>query len=158
MNPKTPRTDAVVDYTSPEKMHRLCKELEAELAALTAQEALRCVVCNAELSCCGPPDDDGEPSLDCKMCILAGRVKSLEAEIAGHTAQEADAARYRKLRNWMSSNVKEGWSEVESLGAVACYMDWDTFDKHLDDLPECNFGLCNTGTAIRGEDVKCTGK
>lgn len=33
----TPRTDAAVDYTSPEIMHRLCKELERELAAKDAQ-------------------------------------------------------------------------------------------------------------------------
>ena len=39
MNPKTPRTDAVVDYTSPEKMHRLCKELEAELAEAVKRES-----------------------------------------------------------------------------------------------------------------------
>ena len=53
-----------------------------------------------------------------------------------------DAERYRKLRRWMSSNVKEGWDEVTKLAAIACYLDWDTFDAELDSLPVCNVGLC----------------
>lgn len=53
-----------------------------------------------------------------------------------------DDERYRKLRRWMSSNVAEGWTEVERLAAIACYVDWDAFDQYLDDLPECNVGLC----------------
>lgn len=53
-----------------------------------------------------------------------------------------DAERYRKLRRWMSSNVKEGWNEVEQLGAIGAYLDWDTFDAQLDSLPVCNVGLC----------------
>ena len=53
-----------------------------------------------------------------------------------------DEERYYKLRNWMSSNVKEGWQEVENLGAIAAYTSWQDFDKYLDDLPECNVGLC----------------
>ncbi len=52
-----------------------------------------------------------------------------------------NAARYEKLRGWMSSNVKEGWKEVEQLAAIACYVDWSAFDESLDDLPECNVGL-----------------
>ena len=31
---------------------------------------------------------------------------------------EKQAEHYRKLRGWMSNNVKEGWSVVEGLGAV----------------------------------------
>ena len=54
-----------------------------------------------------------------------------------------DAERYRKLRRWMSSNVQEGWEQVERLGALACYMSWDDFDGYLDSLPECNVGLCH---------------
>ncbi len=57
---------------------------------------------------------------------------------------QIDAARYRKLRQWMSSNVKEGWQEVENLAAIACYVDWEHFDMSLDALPECNVGLCYT--------------
>lgn len=57
-------------------------------------------------------------------------------------AVRADAERYRKLRRWMSSNVKEGWNEVEQLGAIGAYLDWDTFDAQLDSLPDCNVGLC----------------
>lgn len=53
-----------------------------------------------------------------------------------------DAERYHKLRRWMSSNVKEGWNEVEKLGAIGAYLDWDTFDAQLDSLPVCNVGLC----------------
>jgi hypothetical protein len=55
---------------------------------------------------------------------------------------ELNAKRYMKLRRWMSSNVKEGWDEVERLAAIACYVDWNEFDKCLDELPECNVGLC----------------
>lgn len=58
------------------------------------------------------------------------------------SANFVDAMRYRKLRNWMSSNVREGWSEVENLGGIACYVSWDEFDAYLDALPECNVGLC----------------
>lgn len=53
-----------------------------------------------------------------------------------------NAQRYQKLRHWMSSNVKEGWSEVELLGALAAYMSYSDFDQYLDSLPVCNFGLC----------------
>ena len=53
-----------------------------------------------------------------------------------------DAARYKKLQRWMGSNVPEGWEEVEKLGAVCAWVGWDEMDKYLDDLPECNVGLC----------------
>ena len=53
-----------------------------------------------------------------------------------------DAERYRKLRAWMSSNVIEGWQEVERLGAIAVFEGLDEFDEYLDELPECNVGLC----------------
>ena len=33
----TPRTDEACDYTAPEKLHALCKELERELAAMTEE-------------------------------------------------------------------------------------------------------------------------
>lgn len=42
----------------------------------------------------------------------------------------------------MSSNVNEGWNEVCNLAAIACYVDWPSFDSALDALPECQFGLC----------------
>ena len=57
--------------------------------------------------------------------------------------QRKDAERYRKLRKWMSTNVKKGWSEVETLGAISVYAQED-FDAYLDGLPECNVGLCET--------------
>lgn len=59
------------------------------------------------------------------------------------SSDEVCAARYRKLRRWMSSNVREGWQEVENLGAVAAWMSWEDFDNYLDSLPECTFGLCS---------------
>lgn len=58
-----------------------------------------------------------------------------------------NARRYEKLRRWMSSNVKEGWQQIQNLAAVACYVDWDAFDKELDALLECNVGLCETSPA-----------
>ncbi len=54
-----------------------------------------------------------------------------------------DAERYRKLRRWMSSNVKEVWARVEELGAIAANVCWDEMDASLDELPECNVGLCS---------------
>lgn len=33
----TPRMDEAADYTAPEKLHSLCKDLERELAAVTAE-------------------------------------------------------------------------------------------------------------------------
>lgn len=56
--------------------------------------------------------------------------------------EAVDAARYYKLRRWMSSNVPEGWTQVEQLAAIACYMSWDDFDSALDALPQCEHGLC----------------
>jgi len=53
----------------------------------------------------------------------------------------ADAARYHKLRGWMSSNVQEGWQEVERAGAVAAWMGWQEADAYIDALPECTVGL-----------------
>lgn len=53
-----------------------------------------------------------------------------------------NAERYKKLRQWMSSGVQEGWGEVTQLGAIAQYLSWDDFDKQLDSLPACNLGLC----------------
>jgi hypothetical protein len=55
---------------------------------------------------------------------------------------QIDAERYRKLRKWMSSNVSQGWNEVERLASVGCYVGWDDFDAYLDEMPECNVGLC----------------
>ena len=57
-------------------------------------------------------------------------------------ALSKDAERYRKLQRWMSSNVKEGWQEVESMGALCAYMSWGDMDRYLDELPDCNVGLC----------------
>lgn len=68
------------------------------------------------------------------MSIIENRVSPFEAV-------RADAERYRKLRRWMTSNVKEGWSEVEQLAAIGVYMGWDEMDKNLDALPVCNVGL-----------------
>lgn len=56
-------------------------------------------------------------------------------------ADRINAARYYRLRGWMSSNVPEGWERVENLGAIACYVDWNNFDRYLDDLGVCNVGL-----------------
>lgn len=54
---------------------------------------------------------------------------------------EIDAARYRRLRAWMSSNVKEGWDEVSNLGSIGSYLTTEDFDGYLDGLGECKVGL-----------------
>jgi len=58
---------------------------------------------------------------------------------------EINEGRYKKLRRWMSSNVREGWQEVKNLAAIAVWEGWDAFDSYLDEMPECNVGLCQTG-------------
>lgn len=63
-----------------------------------------------------------------------------------------DATRYKKLRNWMSSNVKEGWNVVCQPGAVAAWQGWDDFDEYLDSLPECDMGLCSKPNPTSKED------
>lgn len=74
---------------------------------------------------------------ECTYCDVDGPCsKNLTS-----SSVERDAERYRKLRGWMSSNVSEGWSKVEDLAAIACYMDWYHFDMVLDEMPECNVGL-----------------
>jgi hypothetical protein len=83
---------------------------------------------------------------DCNAEGSAGDSREQAAEnwnnaILDVSNDRLDAARYRKLRGWMSSNVKDGWSEVEKLSAIACYLSWDDFDASLDGLPECNVGL-----------------
>lgn len=57
------------------------------------------------------------------------------------TGAERDAERYRKLRRWMSGNVKESWQEVENMGALCAWESWDAMDEYLDSLSECNLGL-----------------
>lgn len=58
------------------------------------------------------------------------------------TSDQIDAQRYRKLQRYMGSNVKEGWAEVERIGGVCGWVGWDAMDQYLDELPECNVGLC----------------
>jgi len=79
----------------------------------------------------------------------AGSETTASASVQGVMGAEVvtDAARYRKLRRWMSSNVTEGWTQVEQLAAIACYVDWSAFDEALDALPECTHGLCATPAA-----------
>lgn len=59
---------------------------------------------------------------------------------------KADAARYRKLQRWMSTNVPEGWAEVERLAGISTHVSFEMMDKMLDELPICNVGLCEVPT------------
>lgn len=54
---------------------------------------------------------------------------------------QLDGLRYRKLREWMSSNVKEGWKEIENLSSIYTYVGFSEGDAYLDYLPDCNVGL-----------------
>jgi hypothetical protein len=47
-----------------------------------------------------------------------------------------DAARYRKLRHYMSMNQESTWRYVERVAAVGCYTTFDDFDGYLDAAPE----------------------
>jgi hypothetical protein len=73
-------------------------------------------------------------------------VAALKQQLAEQPADTEDnrvnAARYKKLRRWMSSNVQEGWTEVEHLGGIASWQGWNDMDQYLDTLPECEHGLC----------------
>ena len=53
----------------------------------------------------------------------------------------SDAQRYRKLQRQMSSNVPEGWREVENMGSLCAWESWEAMDGYLDSLPECKVGL-----------------
>ncbi|RQU14208.1 hypothetical protein DF152_17240 [Burkholderia cenocepacia] len=74
-----------------------------------------------------------------KCAVLSAEIATLKTQLRD---VRANAGRYEKLRRWMSSNVAEGWREVENLAAIACYVDWSAFDAALDGLPVCNVGLC----------------
>lgn len=66
------------------------------------------------------------------------------AQATAAQGEQNDGDRYRKLRRWMTSNVAEGWAEVEKLAAIGCYLGWTDFDATLDALPECRLGLVST--------------
>jgi hypothetical protein len=81
-------------------------------------------------------------AIGAKKCDLdAAEAYNKLAEMQQDSA-ERNAERYVKLRRWMTSNVVEGWREVENLSSVGCYVGWDNFDSYLDCLPVCNVGLC----------------
>ncbi|WP_274643947.1 hypothetical protein [Pseudomonas serbica] len=86
-----------------------------------------------------------------------GANSGLLMTVEDHNLVTADlkinADRYRKLQNWMASNVKEGWQEVERMGAICANMSLEDMDHYLDGLPECNVGLCETSTASQPETL-----
>ena len=45
------------------------------------KETDRCFACNSELSPYGPPNEDGEPSMDCLVCRLRDNLRELRAEM-----------------------------------------------------------------------------
>lgn len=47
--------------------------------------------------------------------------------------------RYYKLRWLMGANNPKSWQQVEELGAIACYLDTDTFDSELDSIDVTRF-------------------
>lgn len=65
--------------------------------------------------------------------ILRKALPEVEAQV--------DAVRYRKLRGWASSNVPEGWKQVERFGSLCAWQSWEDADGYLDSLPWCNVGL-----------------
>lgn len=61
-----------------------------------------------------------------------------------------DAARYRKLQGWMSSNVPEGWQEVERMAALCAWQSQEDMDSYLDSLGECQLGLMSPPIIAKG--------
>ena len=89
--------------------------------------------------------------LDAERAGRAALIRRIEQE---RDELRKDAERYRKLRGWMSSNVKEGWGRVTDLSAVFCYVSWQEGDSYLDNLPECNVGLMQKDAAIAQGQTK----
>ena len=85
---------------------------------------------------------------DVEPTTPAAELAALREKAAEADDLRKDAERYRKLRGWMSSNVKEGWGRVTDLSAVFCYVSWQEGDSYLDNLPECNVGLMQKDAAI----------
>ena len=46
------------------------------------EDRTRCDVCSAELTQCGPKDTDGEPTWDCKVCLLSAERDKLQSELS----------------------------------------------------------------------------
>jgi hypothetical protein len=57
------------------------------------------------------------------------------------SAEQQGVAQLNKLLGYMASNVKEGWTEVERIGAVASYISHEAALEYLDGLEPCNVGL-----------------
>lgn len=85
------------------------------------------------------PDCDGELVGWGDYAALEAERDELRAQVE---AMRADTDRFQKLLLWMSSNVPEGWSEVERLGAICAYVSLEDACAYLDNLSECNVGLC----------------
>lgn len=80
----------------------------------------------------------GRTILEASAGMHGAVAKELAEELCKHLD---DAGRYRKLRGWMSSNVLEGWREVENMGALCAWQDRGAMNEYLDSLPECKVGL-----------------
>lgn len=94
-----------------------------------------------ELWCAGVNLDGAREHID-ELQATAASLQSLNTQL------QQDAARYAKLRRWMSINVDEGWRKIEMLGAIAAYMDMERFDEELDAMPECDVGLYTPPTSV----------
>lgn len=68
-------------------------------------------------------------------------VLEMMPDVNQYEQDKLDAERYRRLREWMSTNVQEGWNEVSNLGAIGSYLTRDDFDGYLDGLGKCKVGL-----------------
>ncbi len=64
----------------------------------------RCEDCNAELSQCGPQDEDGEPTLDCKVCDLWEKLKDERKRI---TALEAALRPFAKAGEYFRRGCEQ---------------------------------------------------
>jgi hypothetical protein len=86
-----------------------------------------------------------------------GLESALLMKVEDHDAVTAalriNSGRYRKLQLWMASNVKEGWLEIERMGAICANMSLEDMDHYLDSLPECTVGLCGKTTASNPETL-----
>ncbi len=134
------------------KPHGPWVRYEDHIAALAAGQAIaaQAVVLPNAITASVMRDDGGEAPAFCLMAAYRSEKDAMDAfaMIAAAAQQVAvpsdamrDAMRYRKLRGWMSGNVKESWREVENMGALCAWESCDAMDEYLDSLSECNLGL-----------------
>ena len=129
----------------PKCTRELLQEIERLTALLTKSDAARPNVGSGQVEPETWYGDIPGPGVNSGLLMTVEDHNLVTADLKINTD------RYRKLQLWMASNVKEGWQEVERMGAVCANMSLEDMDQYLDGLPECSVGLCKKATALNPE-------